>query len=282
MKSADVVDGGLFTESYCYICNAQLISESQRTAHYEVKREKKSKESLFLVLICLSSLFLSPCVRVSAPSPLQDCAETEVDRNKCCTLCNMFFTSAIVAQSHYQGKTHAKRVRLVLGEPPNLSAVASLTSAGTRAARTHSGKNITSAPACRHHSWERRHCGVERETTRDSPQAPAPTDSSACPPTSPALPLPVAVVGGNGGREAGKYCCLCGAWFNNPLMAQQHYEGKKHRRNAARARLLEQLAGSLDATESTGLRSSYSCSICNVVLNSIEQYHAHLQGSKHQ
>lgn len=35
-------------------------------------------------------------------------------------------------------------------------------------------------------------------------------------------------------------------------MAQQHYEGKKHRRNAARARLLEQLAGSLDATESTG------------------------------
>lgn len=42
----------------------------------------------------------------------------------------MFFTSAIVAQSHYQGKTHAKRVRLVLGEPPNLSAVASLTNAG--------------------------------------------------------------------------------------------------------------------------------------------------------
>lgn len=31
-----------------------------------------------------------------------------------------------------------------------------------------------------------------------------------------------------------------------------------------------------------GLRNSYSCSICNVVLNSIEQYYAHLQGSKHQ
>ncbi|CDQ78766.1 unnamed protein product [Oncorhynchus mykiss] len=36
MKSAGVVEGGLFTESYCNICNAQLISESQRTAHYEV------------------------------------------------------------------------------------------------------------------------------------------------------------------------------------------------------------------------------------------------------
>ena len=58
--------------------------------------------------------------------------------------------------------------------------------------------------------------------------------------------------GGPCGGEAGKYCCLCGAWFNNPLMAQQHYEGKKHRRNAARARLLEQLSGSLDATETAG------------------------------
>lgn len=35
-------------------------------------------------------------------------------------------------------------------------------------------------------------------------------------------------------------------------MARQHYEGKKHKRNAARARLLEQLAGSLDAAESAG------------------------------
>lgn len=41
MKSAGVVDGGLFTESYCNICNAQLISESQRTAHYEVSLSLK-------------------------------------------------------------------------------------------------------------------------------------------------------------------------------------------------------------------------------------------------
>eukprot|EP00064_Thunnus_orientalis_P001044 superscaffoldBa00000063_g1045 len=247
MKSAGVVDGGLFTESYCNICNAQLISESQRTAHYEIP----PKRGCALALVFL------------------DCAETEVDRNKCCTLCNMFFTSAIVAQSHYQGKTHAKRVRLVLGEPTNLpTAMTSPTN------------------------------------TDSSPSTPLPTDPATCPPPPPALPWPMAVVGGNGGREAGKYCCLCGAWFNNPLMAQQHYEGKKHRRNAARARLVEQLAGSLDATESTdhwglrtrhvssvilisspqgtGLRSSYSCSVCSVVLNSIEQYHAHLQGSKHQ
>lgn len=33
---------------------------------------------------------------------------------------------------------------------------------------------------------------------------------------------------------------------------------------------------------STGLRRNYRCTICSVSLNSIEQYHAHLKGSKHQ
>ncbi len=31
------VDQGLFTDSYCKVCSAQLISESQRVAHYEVR-----------------------------------------------------------------------------------------------------------------------------------------------------------------------------------------------------------------------------------------------------
>lgn len=35
MKSTEV-DPGLFTDSYCKVCSAQLISESQRVAHYEV------------------------------------------------------------------------------------------------------------------------------------------------------------------------------------------------------------------------------------------------------
>ncbi|KAG7492620.1 hypothetical protein MATL_G00016220 [Megalops atlanticus] len=227
MKSAGVGDGSLFTESYCNICNAQLISESQRVAHYESKKHA-NKVRLFYMLHPEDGG--PPSKRLRPDNPDSD--ETEVDRNKCCTLCNMFFTSAIVAQSHYQGKTHAKRVRLVLGEPPS---------------------------------------------------TPTPTDSAPSTPQSadpPPPPPPSWPLANNG--EAGKFCCLCGAWFNNPLMAQQHYEGKKHKRNAARARLLEQLAGSLDATETTGLRSSYSCSVCNVILNSIEQYHAHLQGSKHQ
>lgn len=53
---------------------------------------------------------------------LQGSEEGDVDKNKCCTLCNMSFTSAVVAQSHYQGKIHAKRLKLLLGEQPAITA----------------------------------------------------------------------------------------------------------------------------------------------------------------
>ncbi|XP_043096149.1 zinc finger matrin-type protein 4-like [Puntigrus tetrazona] len=83
-------------------------------------------------------------------------------------------------------------------------------------------------------------------------------------------------------RDSDRYCQLCNAWFNNPGMAQQHYDGKKHKKNAARADLLEQLGKTLDMGEMKGLKRCYTCDVCSVTLNSVAQYHAHLQGSKHQ
>lgn len=53
---------------------------------------------------------------------LQGSDDDSVDKNKCCTLCNMSFTSAVVAESHYQGKIHAKRLKLLLGVQPTLKA----------------------------------------------------------------------------------------------------------------------------------------------------------------
>lgn len=57
-------------------------------------------------------------------------------------------------------------------------------------------------------------------------------------------------------RDSDRYCGLCAAWFNNPLMAQQHYDGKKHKKNAARVALLEQLGTTLDMGELRGKRNS--------------------------
>uniref|UniRef100_A0A8C5U8I5 Zinc finger matrin-type 4 n=1 Tax=Malurus cyaneus samueli TaxID=2593467 RepID=A0A8C5U8I5_9PASS len=222
MKSSDI-DQELFTESYCKVCSAQLISESQRVAHYE-SRKHASKVRLYYMLHPIDG----GCPAKKLRSENGGDGDS-VDKNKCCTLCNMSFTSAVVAESHYQGKIHAKRLKLLLGEQPSLKATAALGS-------------------------------LKPPHTDSAPVVP-------CPPQR---------------RDSDRYCQLCTAWFNNPMMAQQHYDGKKHKKNAARADLLEQLGKTLDLGELRGLKRSYTCSTCNVTLNSIEQYHAHLKGSKHQ
>uniref|UniRef100_A0A8C3BKM2 Zinc finger matrin-type 4 n=1 Tax=Cairina moschata TaxID=8855 RepID=A0A8C3BKM2_CAIMO len=223
MKSSDI-DQELFTESYCKVCSAQLISESQRVAHYE-SRKHASKVRLYYMLHPIDG----GCPAKKLRSENGSDGDT-VDKNKCCTLCNMSFTSAVVAESHYQGKIHAKRLKLLLGEPPALKSA---------------------------------------ETALSSLKQPH-TDR------------PPVVSSPHQRRDSDRYCQLCAAWFNNPMMAQQHYDGKKHKKNAARADLLEQLGKTLDLGELRGLKRSYTCNICNVTLNSIEQYHAHLKGSKHQ
>ncbi|KAI1230031.1 hypothetical protein IHE44_0010417 [Lamprotornis superbus] len=164
MKSSDI-DQELFTESYCKVCSAQLISESQRVAHYE-SRKHASKVRLYYML-----------------HPID-------------------------------GGCPAKKLR------------------------------SENAP----------------HSDRAGAEPPQPQQR----------------------RDSDRHCQLCTAWFNNPIMAQQHYDGKKHKKNAARADLLEQLGKTLDLGELRGLKRSYTCNICNVTLNSIEQYHAHLKGSKHQ
>ncbi|XP_030623981.1 zinc finger matrin-type protein 4 [Chanos chanos] len=218
MRSTEL-DQGLFTDSYCRVCSAQLISQSQRVAHYE-SRKHASKVRLYNMLHPVDGGCPAKRLRLDNGSGEGD----DVDRNKCCTLCNMSFTSGVVAQSHYRGKIHAKRLRLLLGEPPAITA-----------------KDVSAS---------------EGQVELD--------------------------VGFGRGRLSHRYCQLCKAWFNNPGMAQQHYQGKKHRKNAVRADLLTQLGQSLDTVELNGLKRSHTCEVCRVTLNSVAQYHAHLQGSKHQ
>ncbi|XP_063065804.1 zinc finger matrin-type protein 4-like [Engraulis encrasicolus] len=240
MKSTEV-DQALFTDSYCRVCSAQLISESQRVAHYE-SRKHANKVRLYYML--------HPADGGCPAKKLRTEGSEEgdvVDKNKCCTLCNMSFTSAVVAQSHYQGKIHAKRLRLLLGEPPAITTKEEVTSStGQLVAAVAAGEMPTVA--------------VEAEA------------AVAVAVASPPRP----------GRVSHRYCQLCKAWFNNPGMAQQHYDGKKHKKNAARAQLLEQLGESLELGEINGLKRSHTCDVCHVTLNSVAQYHAHLQGSKHQ
>ncbi|XP_069473729.1 zinc finger matrin-type protein 4 isoform X2 [Ambystoma mexicanum] len=220
------IEPELFTETYCKVCSAQLISESQRVAHYE-SRKHASKVRLYYMLHPADGG--CPAKKLRSENGSDD-DSADVDKNKCCTLCNMSFTSAVVADSHYQGKIHAKRLKLLLGEQPTIKP--------------------TETPLSQLKQTHVANCPV--------------------PPTQ------------HKRRDSDRCCQLCTAWFNNPMMAQQHYDGKKHKKNAARADLLEQLGKTLDMGEVRALKRSYTCAVCTVTLNSVEQYHAHLQGSKHQ
>nr|XP_045009378.1 zinc finger protein 346 isoform X3 [Jaculus jaculus] len=120
----------LFTNTQCKVCCALLISESQKLAHYQ--KSSRSK-----------------------------------DKNQCCPICNMTFSSPVVAQSHYLGKTHAKNLKLK--------------QQSTKVEALHQNREVI---------------------------------------------------------DPDKFCSLCHATFNDPAMAQQHYMGKKHRKQETKLKLM--------------------------------------------
>uniref|UniRef100_A0A3B5LQW4 C2H2-type domain-containing protein n=1 Tax=Xiphophorus couchianus TaxID=32473 RepID=A0A3B5LQW4_9TELE len=79
-------------------------------------------------------------------------------------------------------------------------------------------------------------------------------------------------------RNPNKYCALCVASFNNPQMALQHYNGRKHQKKMARQELLK--AHGKDAQQ--GIARQWIYVMCGVSTNSLKMYQAHMQGNKHQ
>uniref|UniRef100_A0A803YQH7 Fibroblast growth factor receptor 4 n=1 Tax=Meleagris gallopavo TaxID=9103 RepID=A0A803YQH7_MELGA len=122
------------------------------------------------------------------------------DRNKCCPICNMTFSSPAVATSHYLGKTHAKNVK------------------------------------------------------QQSPKV-----EEVVPPQKHPATLPTSTVSSNEEKkditDPDKFCSLCHATFNNPLMAKQHYVGKKHRKQETKHKLMARYGRTPDAPASSFLDS---------------------------
>ncbi|XP_036281169.1 zinc finger protein 346 isoform X7 [Pipistrellus kuhlii] len=79
-----------------------------------------------------------------------------------------------------------------------------------------------------------------------------------------------------------KFCSLCHATFNDPAMAQQHYEGKKHRKQETKLKLMAHYGRLADPAVTDSAGKGYPCKTCKIVLNSIEQYQAHVSGFKHK
>uniref|UniRef100_A0A8C2JV08 Zinc finger protein 346 n=1 Tax=Cyprinus carpio TaxID=7962 RepID=A0A8C2JV08_CYPCA len=215
-SNSDIDD--LFSDSQCKVCSAVLISESQKLAHYQSKKHE-SKVRRYMSIHGNEE----PIAKRFKPSG------DVRDKYKVCSVCNMTFSSPVVAQSHYQGKVHSKNLRLkTFGQ-----------------------------------------------------QTPDFTPNTLPQPKVQVKKNDVLPEGGQGG-DPDRFCSICQASFNNPLMAQQHYSGKKHKKHLTKQKLMETYGPSSAPGQSIEGGLGYPCTVCNIELNSVEQYQAHISGSKHK
>ncbi|KAF6083603.1 zinc finger protein 346 [Phyllostomus discolor] len=213
----------LFTSTQCKVCCALLISESQKLAHYQSKKHA-NKVKRYLAIHGMETL-KGETKKLDSDQK----SSRSKDKNQCCPTCSMTFSSPVVAQSHYLGKTHAKNLKLKQQS----------TKVEALSKRLTNPLLVASSLASSHQS---------REV-----------------------------------RDPDKFCSLCHATFNDPVMAQQHYVGKKHRKQETKLKLMAHYGRLADpAVTDSAAGKGYPCKTCKIVLNSIEQYQAHVSGFKHK
>ncbi|XP_056459297.1 zinc finger matrin-type protein 3 [Gadus chalcogrammus] len=127
----DDPDGGLeelCKPLYCKLCNVTLNSAQQAHAHYQGKNHSKKLRNFYAgsqqppgarVLEVLESggpapLSAGPGDGDTGRQPLYKGATRVIlaTENDYCKLCDASFSSLAVAQAHYHGKNHAKKLRL--------------------------------------------------------------------------------------------------------------------------------------------------------------------------
>ncbi|NXY74131.1 ZMAT1 protein, partial [Glareola pratincola] len=222
----------LFTDTFCKVCKAVLQFESQRASHYKGKKHAQKVRQYIQMHGEEDERQERSKQKKTYCGNFQMDGSGAVDKNNYCSLCNMIFTSPVVALSHYLGKGHAKKLKQLSGDQAH-------------------------GPA-----QSMRPVSAEESLSTSNRRL----------------------------NDADKYCKLCCAPFNNPLMAQQHYVGKKHRRNEARKKILEELGDKAIPAESCTNAPSFSaigvgyylCPVCKVILTSVETYQSHVQGNKHR
>ncbi|KAJ8338755.1 hypothetical protein SKAU_G00355410 [Synaphobranchus kaupii] len=249
VSSSDVLKS-LFARDFCHVCGAVLQFESQRVSHYEGKKHAQ-KVRLYL------QTKREEEQRTSELTFFQK--DGSVDPDRFCQLCNMVFSAPVVAKSHYEGKVHAKNLKKLGMQPtvPSTPQTVSPRLPPVLGDPAPQGSPLT--PSSQEEG--KKEAQEEEEEEEQTSQEP-----------------PVEGVDLN---DPNKHCRLCVASFNNPQMARQHYTGRKHQRNHVRYRALQEMeelgrpGAHLDSR-------TFSCPVCNVTLNSVEMYQAHMQGNKHQ
>ncbi|XP_038651341.1 zinc finger protein 346-like isoform X2 [Scyliorhinus canicula] len=120
----------LYTDTYCKVCKAVLVSEVQRLSHYQSKKHAKTVRR-YEELHQDGEPVAQRRKKHSTDSRNREvdrnmaCRNREVDRNITCRVCHLTFTSPAVAYLHYHGKNHALKYKLVREKTTRASSAAS-------------------------------------------------------------------------------------------------------------------------------------------------------------
>ncbi|XP_016148405.1 zinc finger matrin-type protein 1-like [Sinocyclocheilus grahami] len=208
-----------------------------------------------------------------------------------CHVCEATLLYESQRVSHYEGKKHAQRVRVYLQNKntklnkPSQDCGGLLRGLSAEKFCEMCNMVFSSPTVAKSHYEGKVHAKNMRKTNPLPPGVPV--LESTIPDVHPSeaavqnqISLEQKDTSGLGDQEVdlsdpNKYCTLCSASFNNPLVAQQHYSGRKHQRNQARQEMLDEMG------EQSENASSLTCPICCLTLSSVEMYQAHMQGNKH-
>ncbi|KAM4772666.1 zinc finger matrin-type protein 3 [Rhinophrynus dorsalis] len=204
----------------CKLCNVTLNSAQQAQAHYQGKNHSKKLRNYCASSSCPASSMLTPVLETTSPqaasSPNVTSSKTGgrvilATENDYCKLCDAAFSSPVVAQAHYQGKNHAKRLRVA--EAPSNSLVDSAEC--KRRARKEGSE---------HKMMQNRRnaCSVENN--------PGPYFN---PRSRQRIPRDLAMCVTPSGQF---YCSMCNAGASEELEFRQHLETKQHKSKVSEQR----------------------------------------------
>ncbi|KAJ8347048.1 hypothetical protein SKAU_G00284490 [Synaphobranchus kaupii] len=119
MKSSELQQG-LFTDSYCRVCTAQLISQSQRLAHYQ-SRKHANKVRLYYMLHPQDGGCPAKKLRTDSACAFEwyygGCMMMEVGEAIClkcshtCEVCSVTLNSVAQYHAHLQGSKHQNNLK---------------------------------------------------------------------------------------------------------------------------------------------------------------------------
>uniref|UniRef100_A0A673CK98 Zinc finger, matrin-type 3 n=1 Tax=Sphaeramia orbicularis TaxID=375764 RepID=A0A673CK98_9TELE len=203
---------------YCKLCNVTLNSAQQAQAHYQGKNHSKKLRNFY------AGSQQPPAIRI--PEALEANGQTALYKgatrvilateNDYCKLCDASFSSPAVAQAHYQGKNHAKKLRLAEAQQNN---------------NNMEGNNETTQRRNRKDGNEYR-----LVKNRRSPQLP--TGPYYNPRPRQRIPRDLAMCVTPSGQF---YCSMCNCGAEQETDFRQHLESKQHKAKVSELRYLLQV-----------------------------------------